>query len=254
MNVASKNTNGAGGGGGGGGDGGVLVTTGPGGRREDTTGLAFLWLMEAVLGTLGRGGDSDQDGGDCDETSCATLRLLHVLSTADDSQRAALRTPRVLHAALRFLTPTSATCSSSTTDGDNAEQPPESSSPADSPVAGSLHNPETTTAATTAPARAAANVTARLLLAELLPQRSGDNVDGNINAAFAVLAASGVAAGAGGRGLSGWTGGAGGQRRARATAAGACTSTSRLTSPVDRRPPPPDHPCALPRNLGDSPP
>lgn len=69
MDVASKNTNGAGGGSGG--EGGVLVTTGPGGRREDTTGLAFLWLMEAVLGTLGRGGDGDQDGGDCDETSCA---------------------------------------------------------------------------------------------------------------------------------------------------------------------------------------
>lgn len=149
--------------------------------------------------------------------------MLHVLSTADDSQRAALRTPRVLHAALRFLTPTSAACSSSG-NGDNTEKPPESFSSADSPVPGSLHDPETTTEAVTAPVRAAANAAARLLLAELLPQRSGDNVDGNINAAFAVLAASGAAAGAGARGLAGWTGGAGGQRRARATAAGAWCS------------------------------
>ncbi|CAM9578417.1 unnamed protein product, partial [Ectocarpus fasciculatus] len=220
MDVAGKSNSSGGGGGSGGGEGGVLVTTGPGGRREDTSGLAFLWLMEAVLGTLGRVGNGDQDGGDCDETSCAALRLLHVLSTADDSQRAALRTPRVLHAALHFLTPTSATCSGGS-NGDNAEQPPGSSSPADYPIAGSLRDPETTTAATTVPARAAANVAARRLLAELLPQRSGDNVDGNINAAFAVLASSGVAAGAGARGLAGWTGGGGGQRRARATAAGA---------------------------------
>lgn len=49
----------------------TTTTVGRGGggggcRREDTTGMDFLRLMEAVLGTLAGGG-----GGGCDETSCA---------------------------------------------------------------------------------------------------------------------------------------------------------------------------------------
>eukprot|EP00752_Nemacystus_decipiens_P006234 g5624.t1 len=228
----------------------TLATTTTSGRgagagvwREDTTGMGFLRLMEAVLGTLAGG------GGVCDEISCAALSLLHALSAADDSQRAALRTPRVLHAALTFSTPDVAqalqqgqqhvppavSAAAAPTGGANiffgaiTTRSPGGRVVASTSVAGAS---AAITAATLPPPppppplSVSANAAARMLLAELLPPRSGDG-HGHITAAFAAASVSGAgpAGGVGGPAqLTGWMGGAGGQRWMRPAVAGAWCS------------------------------
>lgn len=254
----------------------------------------------------------------CARISCCchtnqALRLLLVLSMADDSQKAALRTPRVLHAALAFFTPDSMGSSSGNNSSDSSSssgtnsngndrksgasvdnaQPLEAMSAAVAEGSqqqqaqmmkmhtsatvseagrGSYPNPlpsatfkrgpdheatahellATTAAALTttraSPPVAAADVTARLLLTELLPPQFSESND-DITAALkalppayagavataATLAGAGASTGEGGMdgGTTGasstqaprWTGRAGGRGRARhATASGAWCS------------------------------
>ncbi|CAM9618319.1 unnamed protein product, partial [Pylaiella littoralis] len=217
--------------GGGGGEGHALATTttttrrgAGGGLREEltatTTGLDFVRLMEAVLSTL-RGG-----GAGCDETSCAALRLLLVLSTADDSQKAALRTPRVLHAALAFFTPdtmgsrTSSRMSSRMSSNMSSSIMSSSSSSSSSSGSGSAAMVSTAsmTAIRASPRSVAADVTARLLLTELLPPHFGET-NGNIAAALEAPpsafagAPAVVATAAGAAQAQRRTGGTGGRRR-----------------------------------------
>lgn len=168
------------------------------------------------------------------------LSLLHALSSADDSQRAALRTPRVLHAALTFCAPDAAA------QGLHCEHQASPAAAATAsgamPLFGAIttRSPGRTAATNAAPATGpraqwplpsvAASAAARMLLAELLPPRSGDGISSDITAAFAAASVSGAGAGGmvgGAAGVArgaGWTGGAGGQRWARHAAAGAWCS------------------------------
>lgn len=133
-----------------------------------------------------------------------------MLSAADDSQRAALRTPRVLNVTMPYLmpydgscqqqqhprpTPTATATATATTVGGGGpvfdwrtavgqgQRRPRSGSDLDCRHPSCIFNPIT-------PPCVSADVAARLVLAQLLPQRPGDNM----TAAFAAFFAAGAAA------------------------------------------------------------
>lgn len=189
-------------------------------------------------------------------TKIQALSLLHALSATDDSQRAALRTPRVLHAALTCCTsvaaqgsqrghqvpPASAAAGTTAAEGDGPSPvfgavttriQGERASNASGTGAPSAIVATTATGAPLSAMSVTANAVARMLLTELLPQGAGDGSssgNSNIAAAFAAASAggagaSGMAGGAGGVArVAGWLGGAGGHRWARPAAAGAWCS------------------------------
>ncbi|CAM9581546.1 unnamed protein product [Laminaria digitata] len=193
--------------------------------RKGAVGLGLERLIEAVLERLEGAGT----GQSCDETSCAALRLLHVVSAADDSQRAVLRTPRVLGLTLPYLM-----CDAMAPHQQQHQQqqcplsnlhpilgePAGWAARAGTPCcAADYHrHPHSSLRKSTPPYRSA-DLAARLLLEQLVPQRPGD---GSIASQYSAFSATG--------GVSAGTVTSIGAARARAAAGGRGFRTSSVGS------------------------